>query len=114
MIRALAVLGLLSFGLTACGSQAPREGGARGYVPNTNAALAGETLQCSAKGPVAPLTFGKDGRIAGRFLDTDASGNWFALADGSVEVHVDAGAVSVRDVLRRSGGAWSGRNISCS
>lgn len=114
MIRTVFLTGLLCVAVAACGSQQPGTSKSPVFKRNTNAALAGRTLQCSAQGPVEALTFAKDGTVAGRFLGTDASGDWFALENGAVEVHLDAGPVSVRDVLRRSGTRWSGRNISCS
>ena len=113
MIKVTTLLGV-ALALSACAAQQSQNPGYAAPVQrSTDASLAGRTLQCSAQGPSESLTFGRDGRIAGRLLGTEAGGTWFALQGGAVEVHVDAGPVSVRDVLRKSGTRWSGRNISC-
>lgn len=99
--------------LAACGPQPAPETKQIAAKRNYNASIAGKTLSCSVDGPAYGLAFSADGRVSGRLMDADASGTWYARNPGEVEVFVDAGVLSIRDVLRGSGSTWSGRNIRC-
>jgi len=111
-MRANGVCGLICCVLAACGAP-PERGDPAPTGRNTDAAIAGMTLQCTADGPASPLTFARDGTVTGTLLRSDASGTWFVRAPGRIEVHIQAGSIGLRDVLTRSGRAWRGRNISC-
>lgn len=75
--------------------------------------LAGRTLRCDTGGPVSPVTFGPDGRLSGRLMQSRISGTWRMTGAGRVLIHATAGAVSLRDELARSGAVWKGRTTTC-
>ena len=79
-----------------------------------NSSIAGKTYRCTADGPSTPVTFAKDGQITGELLQTTIKGSWFSRGSEGVEIYVDVGSISIRDVLKQRGGGWSGRNIRCS
>lgn len=80
---------------------------------NYDAPIAGKTLTCAVDGPATSLAFGNEGEISGRLMGAEATGSWYARSTSEVEVYVDAGSISIRDVLKGAGGTWSGRNIRC-
>lgn len=80
----------------------------------TNSIIAGQTLRCNAGGPSSNLTFGADGTLSGQLLQSEVTGSWYAIDSQSVHTHVIAGAVSLRDNLRRRGNRWVGKTTTCS
>lgn len=99
--------------LVACGPQSAQGPDQIAAKRNYNASIAGKTLLCTVDGPAYGLAFSTEGRVSGRLMDADASGTWYARSPSEVEVFIDAGVISIRDVLRGSGSTWAGRNIRC-
>ena len=111
----LAIAGLLILGLAGCGAQqSNRDDSAPRSNVDLSSSIAGKTYRCSAEGPASNLTFAKDGKISGELLNAPATGSWFSRGAQGVEVHVSTGVIAIRDVLKPSGGGWSGRNLKCS
>ena len=99
------------------GACAEPQGGQKSSLPDTrdlNSSIAGKTYRCTADGPSSPLTFSRDGQITGELLKTAVQGTWYSRGSAGVEIHVDVGAISIRDVLQQRAGGWSGRNVRCS
>lgn len=105
---------LAAIGLLSCGPDAatPEDGGLQG-PRNTNSPIAGETLRCPGDYPDSVLVFAPDGTLSGRYAGEEVSGEWTALDPGLVEVLVRAGAIAVRDTMRRTGTGWRGDNTAC-
>ena len=108
MRRSMAILCALS--IAGCGGSSV---GYSGPAGSTDSPIAGKTLQCQAGGPASSLTFGADGRLSGRFLDESVTGTWYVNANNEIHTHVIAGAVSVRDNMRRVGDRWVGKTTTC-
>lgn len=99
--------------LSACAASPAPEPAGFASAGNTNSPIAGQTLTCSGDYPDSRLVFAPDGTIGGRYAGHEVSGNWNAAEPDRVEVFVQAGAIAVRDTVRRAGAGWRGENTSC-
>ena len=109
---ALGLIGLLA--LSACATQpAAPVSATAATAGSSDSPIAGRTLRCNTGGPSSLLTFGIDGKLSGRLLQTEVTGTWHSTGRGSIHAHVIAGAVSLRDDLRRTGNRWVGRTTTC-
>jgi len=106
-------LGLLA--LSACATRPPGASAPTAATSgSTSSGIAGRTLKCDTGGPSSLLTFGIDGKLSGRLLQTDVTGTWYSTGIRSIHAHVIAGPVSLRDDLKRTGSRWVGRTTTCS
>ncbi|MEM7057316.1 MAG: hypothetical protein AAF557_07000 [Pseudomonadota bacterium] len=113
----LAIVGLFSMAMmiAGCGGEDPKP--KKTTLPNNvdlSSTIAGKTYRCTAEGPASQMTFAADGKITGILLNAPATGSWFSRGAEGVEVHVSTGVIAIRDVLKRRGGSWAGRNLRCS
>ena len=117
MFRPAALLAAAAVALAACGSSpAVRPG----VIPaslapqgSTASPIAGATLACPGDYPDSRLAFARDGTVSGRYAGQPVTGSWSATAPDTVQVLFQAGALSVRDTLRRTSTGWRGDNSSC-
>ena len=75
--------------------------------------LAGRAMRCDTGGPTSTVVFRKDGRLTGRLMQAAITGQWRTSPGGHVLIDVKAGAVSLRDELKRQGNAWKGQTTTC-
>ena len=112
-VRLLAAcLAALAVGACSSGAEAPADSTFDG-PRNTNSPIAGETLRCPGDYPDSVLVFAPDGTLSGRYAGEEVSGEWNAVEPGRVDVLVRAGAIAVRDTMRRTGAGWRGENTAC-
>ena len=105
---------LAALAVAACGSPSDTPADLAFEGPrNTDSPIAGETLRCPGDYPDSVLVFAPDGTLSGRYAGEEVSGEWNSVQPGRVEIAMRAGAIAVRDTMRRTGAGWRGENTSC-